>query len=70
MGYLFENMQEMDIQAERRKTEDAQRKLEEAVVTLCQEYGGTREEAQRLVIEKCEVNEQVAADIVERYWKE
>lgn len=70
MGYLFENMQKMDIQAERKKTEDAQRKLEETVVTLCQEYGGTKEEAWKLVMEKCEVNEQAAMDVVKRYWKE
>lgn len=30
MGYLFENMEKMDIQEERRKTADAFRKLEDA----------------------------------------
>ncbi|MBQ8640457.1 MAG: hypothetical protein IJ468_15045 [Lachnospiraceae bacterium] len=29
MGYLFENMEKMDIQAERRKTEKAEKKLED-----------------------------------------
>ena len=29
MGYLFENMEKMDIQAERRNTEEAQKKLKE-----------------------------------------
>ncbi len=77
MGVLFENMQKMDIQAERRKTEDAQRqaedaqrKLEETVVTLCQEYGGTKQKAQALVMEKCELSEQEAMEVVKRYWKE
>lgn len=40
MGYLFENMEEMDIQEERRKVKEARKELEE----LKGEYEGTREE--------------------------
>lgn len=50
MGYLFENMEKMDIQEERRKTADARRKLQEErkkAQSQIEELQGRIEEAQK-----------------------
>ena len=81
MGYLFENMEKMDIQEERRKTAEAQQKLEEAqkenaeasvrtIISLCMEFGRTKEEAVQKLIDKASLNKEQAETAVKHYWKE
>lgn len=81
MGYLFENMEKMDIQEERRKTAEAQQKLEEAqkenaeasvrtIISLCMEFGRTKEEAVQKLMEKASLNKEQAETAVKHYWKE
>ncbi len=52
MGYLFENMEKMDIQAERRKTKEAEQKLAEAERTAEQRATQVREELTEKIKEK------------------
>ena len=84
MGYLFENMEKMDIQAERRNTAEARKQAEEAknlaieaaekaiqaVVSLCQEFQTTKDTAVKQVMEKCSLSQSEAEEKVNRYWKE
>ena len=73
MGYLFENMEKMDIQAERRNTAEARELAEKAikaVVSLCQEFGTTKQNAITQVMEKCSLTEEEAQKYVDVYWKE
>ena len=77
MGFLFENMEKMDIQEERRKTAEAQQKLEEAqkesvrtIISLCMEFGRTKEEAVQKLMEKASLNKEQAETAVKHYWKE
>lgn len=81
MGYLFENMEKMDIQEERRKTAEAQQKLEAVqkqnaeanvctIISLCMEFGSTKEEAVQKLMEKASLNKEQAETAVGRYWKE
>ena len=44
MGYLFENMEKMDIQEERRKTAGAYSKVWKSTVLLCQKFGVSKED--------------------------
>lgn len=53
MGYLFENMEKMDIQAERRKTKEAQKKLEETKDKL-EEAQDKLVETQKAIVELCQ----------------
>lgn len=84
MGFLFENMEKMDIQEERRKTAEAQQKsaeaqqkLEEAqkesvrtIISLCMEFGRTKEETVQKLMEKASLNKEQAETAIKRYWKE
>ena len=62
MGLLFENMQKMDIQAERKRTEDA-------IVYLCQKHGDTKQEAVETLMKMREMSQTEAEEIIEHYWK-
>ena len=74
MGLLFENMQKMDIQAERKNTEEARKQVEEEasrmIVILCQENGRTKQETKNSLVEKRGMSEQKAEEMIECYWKE
>ena len=76
MGQLFANAEKMDIQAERKKTEEANRKVEEAIdrgVKLfalgMQELGKSKE----VVIERIQAEYGLTKEVVEekvnQYWK-
>ena len=67
MGLLFENMQKMDIQAERKNTEEEAGRM---VIVLCQKFGKTKAEAKETLIEERKLNETQAEEMIECYWKE
>ncbi len=76
MGYLFENMEKMNIQEERRKTAEAQaqvKEMEEKVIQVlietCQEFDVTKEQTIQKVKQKFQVSETEAAEMVKIYWK-
>lgn len=71
MGYLFENMEKMDIQAERRMRQEAEQKLENAIksfIQLCQEFHMEKSEVTLRLIEKYDLNQAAAEDKVRKYW--
>lgn len=105
MGYLFENMEKMDIQEERRKTAEERRKREEAeretgeakketekarretaeqrkrvelaeenairlFIEGYQELNASKEITLRKIMEKFKIEEAVAYDKIDKYWKE
>lgn len=80
MGYLFENMEKMDIQAERRNTaqqreraDRAEKEAEKGIqvsIELCQELKVTKQETIRKIVEKFGLSEQEAASRLSLYWKE
>lgn len=84
MGYLFENMEKMDIQEERRKTAEARKeaqkeaqKAQEAcsraqknTVLLCQKYGASKENAIQELMDTCSLELEEAQQQVALYWKE
>lgn len=85
MGYMFENMEKMNIQEERKKTARAEKKAEQAekkaekkaretiievIVSICQEKGTSKEEVIDKVMEKCQLNRKTAEKRVDLYWKE
>lgn len=65
MGYLFENMKKIDIQAERRRAD----KTERSFIETLQELGQSREFVTLKIIEKWDMDEKDAEEIVKRYWK-
>ncbi len=79
MAELFENMEPMDIQAERRNTaKERQRAGEErqraekatcAFIEMCQEFSMSKEATIQKAVEKFDINEKEAVEKVERYWK-
>lgn len=84
MGYLFENMEKIDIQAERKKTEverqkaaQAQKQTEEILqksykilVSLCRQHGISREETVSELKENYGLEQEEAEKILGLYWKE
>ena len=84
MGYLFENAEKMDIQAERRKTAEALQRLEEAerkighekeqvikgMIEILQECGIAKKQVIIKVAEKCGLTQQEAEKKVKMYWRE
>jgi len=84
MGYLFENMEKMDIQEERRKTAEARAELaqarEQAVqkaeefiqiqIETCQELGAGQEFVLQKIQEKHGLSEEEAMKKMKLYWKE
>lgn len=83
MGYLFENMEPMDIQAERRNTAEARRDAEEArrdaeeakensirlLIETYQELNVSPDLTLQKVMEKCNLTEPEANAKMELYWK-
>lgn len=76
MGYLFENIEKMDIQAERRNTAEAKeeaRKAQEntikSVIAVCQKLRASKEQAVKEVMEICNKDKETALQKVEQYWQ-
>ena len=84
MGYLFENMEMMDIQAERRNTAEQRERAEKAeeranraeekgiriLIETYQEMGASKEDTLQKVIEKCNLSPIYANEKMSLYWKE
>ena len=75
MGELFANMDKMDIQAERRKTAEAQRRADEErengirnVVSVGKQFGATKEELADNLRKTHGFNLEEAMEKVELYW--
>jgi len=82
MGELFANMDKMDIQAERRKTAEAQRRADEAqcradeerengirnVVSVGKQFGATKEELADRIRKTHGIDPEEAMEKVELYW--
>ena len=59
-------------EAERQEKERALQKVEEsikAVISLCQEFGSTKEVTIEKLLEKCELSREMAEEKINRYWK-
>ena len=81
MGYLFENMEKMDIQAERRNTAKAKEELEKTrrelketqiktIVAICRKHGFSKMQAVEEVIENCHLEQEIAEEKINLYWKD
>ena len=78
MGELFANMDKMDIQAERRKTAEAEKKAAEAyeigmtkgIIKSCKSLNASREFALSQLLEMNACSRERAEELVERYWDE
>lgn len=84
MGYLFENMEKMDIQAERRNTAEQRERAEKAeeranraeekgiriLIETYQEMGVSKEDTVQKVIEKYDLSQICANEKMSLYWKE
>lgn len=64
MGYWFENMEKMDIQAERRNTEEAIK----TVILVGQQYGASQEALVDTLVKNCNLEHAVAEEKVKAYW--
>ena len=64
MGYLFENMEHMDIQEERRKTREAYKNC----IRLCKKYSGKKDTAITELMEDGCLTYEKAAELVNQYW--
>lgn len=73
MGYLFENIEKMDIQAERRNTAQARAEAQEnairSVIAVCQRLNAGKEQAVQEVVEVCGADRDTAVEKVNLYWK-
>ena len=76
MAELFEDMEKMDIQAERRKTEEQRQRAENAIengicffVESCQELSIPQEIIFDKLIEKYQLTPETATQKLEQYWK-
>ena len=71
MGYLFENAEKMDIQAERRKTAEALQRLEEAEQKVTEAERKAKEQTIEAMIEYAQElgadEEQVVAKVIEKF---
>ena len=82
MGYLFEHMEKIDIQEERRKSAEAvaqakaqvkAESVEQSIklqIETCQEIGADWELALQKIQEKNNLSEEVALEKMKLYWKE
>ena len=82
MGELFANMDKMDIQAERRKTAEAEKRAEEAekkaeeaekkavmeIIKMGRDCGGTKEFVTKRLCDKYGFDEKEAKGKVDLYW--
>lgn len=66
---LFENMDKMDIQLERRRTAEEKEKALKASIELCQEFGASKEMTVHKVVEKYSISPKEAEEKVKKYWK-
>ena len=76
MGYLFEYMEQMDIQEERRKTQEAQALLAQekhskiiSIIRLCREFNLSADETILKLMENCGLTSEEASDMLHRYPK-
>ena len=80
MGELFANMDKMDIQAERRKTAEAEKRAEEAekkaekkavmeIIKMGRDCGGTKEFVMRRLCDKYGFDEKEAKELVDLHWE-
>ena len=76
MGYLFENMEKMDILQERRNTAQAREALAQeqentvrAIVKICQKLKASKEQALREIMEASGKDREYAQKKVDFYWK-
>ena len=69
MGNWFENMEKMDIQAERRNTAEAREKMYKSIISICRKMGTTREIALQNLMEECEIDQVEAEEVLEKYWQ-
>ena len=60
---------ELGREEERKNTEAERREKEEAIVSMCREFGCTKEEAVNRLMDKCRLNRKDAEDKVNRYWE-
>ena len=77
MGRLFENMDKMDIQAERRNTAEALKELEREreksmreLIISARELGASKEYILNKLRSAYELSEEAAKEKIESYWKE
>ena len=80
MGYLFENMEKMDIQLERRLRKEAEERAKNAeekqrdsigaAIQLLQDFQCTRDEASLKLQEKFALDKGEAEELMDLYWKE
>lgn len=75
MGNWFENMEKMDIQAERRNTKEAMEKLAQTenklaytIITMTKEFAGTKEQAIAKLISDCGKTKTEAIELTEKFW--
>ena len=83
MGYLFENAEKMDIQAERRNTAEARRQLAggnhqvdgareqiiKVMIETSQELGSDRKRTAERMMERFELPREMAEEKMKLYWK-
>ena len=70
MGYLFENMEKMDIQAERRNTAEARENGVRIFIEGYQEVGISKDMTLNKIIEKFKLTEAEATTKINLYWKD
>lgn len=70
MGYLFENAEKMDIQAERRKTAEAREQIIKVMIETSQELGADRKRTADRVMERFELTQEMAEEKMKLFWKE
>lgn len=83
MGYLFENMEKMDIQAERRKTKEAREQLAKeqeqltasalskikSIIQICQDFHATHEYTISKLTADCSLSSEDALEAIQKFWK-
>lgn len=80
MGYLWENAEKMDIQAERRNTAEARKELAEAekkllimyrvLIQAYRQQGLDRETVRERMINETEIDDAAAKELLDQYWDE
>lgn len=84
MGYLWENAEKMDIQAERRNTAEARKELAEAkkesrkklhnmyrvLIQAYRQQGLDRESVRERMINETDIEDAAAKELLDQYWDE
>ena len=60
---------ELGKEEERENTEKERENAIKAVISLCQEFGSTKEVTIEKLLEKCELSREMAEEKINRYWK-